>query len=192
MRKQTWKSLVAHLCILHWRHTSQKKIKKLKRQKKWLHMCTRIQRRSTASNRGDKTSCFKVAFLPAERLLDTFWQGGKRSSELWMVSLFKSQHFRKRKIEQNKQNHNCVNGALKLSAQLKQHTVPDVVVQWYYTSTQPVRERIHFQIYTIRLLFGHYSQTHKDAHLRMSNVSHACWPVLYIVSSSAAVLHHVC
>lgn len=46
------------------RQQNKKKEKKNKGQKKWLHVCTRIQRRNTASNRGDKTTCFKVAPLP--------------------------------------------------------------------------------------------------------------------------------
>lgn len=77
-----------------------------------------------------------MAFLPAERLLDTIWQGGKRSTELWMVSLFKSQRFQK-KNQAKQTNHNCVNGVLKLSTQLKQHTVSDVVVhQDIYTASK--------------------------------------------------------
>lgn len=88
--------------IVQKKYTSRKQ----KRQKEWLHICTRIQRRNTASNRGDKTTCFKVVSLPAERLLNTFWQGDKWSTELWMVSLFKSQRLFQKK--QTKEKHKRV------------------------------------------------------------------------------------
>lgn len=83
--------------ILHQKkYTSQE----LKRQKERLHMCTRIQRRNTASNRGDKTTWFwELCLYPLRSVSTHFRQGEKWSVELWMVSLFKSQH-----LLQEKQN----------------------------------------------------------------------------------------
>lgn len=69
------------------------------KKQEWLHMCTRIQRRNTKSNRGDKTAWLKVVSLPAERLLKTFWQGETWAVELWMVSLFKIPSFIKERRE---------------------------------------------------------------------------------------------
>lgn len=152
-------------------------------------MCTRIQRRNTASNRGDKTACFKVVSLPAERLLNTFWQGGKWSTELWMVSLFKSQRLF---TETNKNKTQLVvwtNGALKLSLQSwkRSQFQTQLCIRYIYTA-------INRGEYLKLGLFEYYGHTHKDVHLGMNNVSHACRPVLYIVFiySSAVVLHHVC
>lgn len=128
--------------ILHQKYTSRKQ----KRQEGWLHVCTRIQRRNTASNRGDKTTCFKVVSLPAETALNTFWRGGKWPTELWMVSLFKSQRLfkkqKKNKIKSPKtklpNTSQCEWCSETVPAWLKQQVVSDAVVHkvlYIYTAT---------------------------------------------------------
>lgn len=82
-----------------------------------------------------------------------------------MVSLFKSQRLLKEKQKVDE----CERRSDSVSAQLKRH---DALCIKYCTSTQ-----LSASIFKIEVgLFEH-----KDVHLGMTYVSHACTPVLYVV-----------
>lgn len=133
--------------VLHSRGIHHKKINttKTKRQKKkWLHIYTRIQRRNTASNRGDKTTCFKVGVFYLLRGSSTHFNkvANDRLNFGWFPFLNPSVLFKKKK--KKKPNHSCVNGALKLSLHGRNSTQFQMrLCIRYYTSTQPSKEKIN-------------------------------------------------